>query len=218
MGSSNSAMQNSGPDPTFDLAHRRWTALVLVAFSIAACRAREPAASPVPAAAPLVAEKPAAPATEPPPTAAAAPVAAPAVLEPKPGWSKLLVTDDVPLCAFADEHERGKALFVEQVRKQTLRANTPVTFGVFPPGCLNAACDDVPLLQCWVEAEGSTLTVHSRFASVHKDGSSCSQDCLEVDSACETPALPPGKYTVRYGAKQFELRIPSVLRTPCFSR
>ena len=120
------------------------------------------------------------------------------------------------MCVFANERERGAALFLEQVRKQTLRANAPVTFGVFPPSCLNTACDDVPLLQCWVEREGSTLTVHSRFASVHKDSSSCSEDCLEVDSACETPALAPGKYIVRYGDKQFELRVPSLVRTPCF--
>jgi hypothetical protein len=81
---------------------------------------------------------------------------------------------------------------------------------------LNKACDDVPLLQCWVELDGSTLTVHSRFASVHKDDSTCTHDCLETDSACETPSLAPGKYLIRYGVKQFELRVPSVVRTPCF--
>jgi hypothetical protein len=119
---------------------------------------------------------------------------------------------------FADERERGKALFVEQVKPQTLRAGSPVTFGVFPPGCLNRACDDVPLLQCWIEREADTLTVHSRFASFHKDGSTCSSECLEVDSACTTPELPAGKYTVRYGDTRYVLRVPSTLRAPCLKR
>jgi hypothetical protein len=198
--------------------------LVLLAASPASCR-QQPATAPE-RAAPLAKQEPASlpgkpnGRVEPPPSAAtpitpAYTIAAP--INPAPGWSKLELHDSVPLCVFSDYKERDKALFIAQVTKQTLRANATLTFGVFPQGCLNNACDDKTMLQCWIERDGDTLIAHSRFASFHKDGSTCTKDCLEVDAACETPALAPGEYTLRYGAKRFKLQIPSVVRSPCFS-
>jgi hypothetical protein len=61
------------------------------------------------------------------------------------------------------------------------------------------------------------LIVHTRYFSFHKDGSSCTKDCLEVDSSCETPELPAGTYTVRHGDKTYKLQIPGVLRQPCLN-
>jgi hypothetical protein len=178
-----------------------------------------------PTAAPPTKQEPTASPAKPPAVVEPQPQAAPdapayyiePAKNPEPGWSKRLLEDSVPLCVFSDYTERDKALFIEQVKKQTLRANATLTFGVFGPGCLNKECDDKAMLQCWIERDGNTLVAHSRFASFHKDGSTCTKECLEVDSACETPALAPGKYTVRYGGKSFPLQIPSVVRSPCFN-
>lgn len=138
---------------------------------------------------------------------------------PRPGWSSRRIRDALPLCVFANQEERNKAQFIKDVHKQVLPANSKVLFGVFGPGCLNEACDALPMLQCWVEQEGNTLTVSSRFFSFHHDdGSVCDSDCLEVDASCETPVLKPGKYTVRHGDKTYGLQIPSTLKDPCFSR
>ena len=90
---------------------------------------------------------------------------------------------------------------------------------MYGPHCLNDACDERPNLQCWVERDGAQgLLVRSRFSSLHKDGASCTQDCLELDTACETEELPAGKYSVRYGDKTYKLVIPSTLRDPCLRR
>jgi hypothetical protein len=206
------------------LAWRRSLRLTLVAAIACGCR-KEPTNAPANAA-PLSKEEPAAAPEKPSALVAPTPIAATPItpaynaappIDPEPGWSKLELQDSVPLCVFSDYKERDKALFIEQVKKQTLRANATLTFGVFANGCLNKACDDKSMLQCWIEREGDTLIAHSRFASFHKDGSACTKDCLEVDAACETPALAPGKYTVRYGDKSFKLQIPSVVRSPCFN-
>jgi hypothetical protein len=135
-----------------------------------------------------------------------------------PGSSKRALRDTLPICAFSSVLEREKAPHLANVKKQKLRANSAVVFGVFPPGCLNDACDARPNLQCWIDREGDTIVVNSRFSSIHKDGSSCTTECREVDSSCETEALAPGKYTVRHGDKSYKLQIPSVLRDPCFNR
>jgi hypothetical protein len=138
---------------------------------------------------------------------------------PRPGWSSRRLRDALPLCVFPDQEARIKAPFIQDVHKQVLPANSKVLFGVYGPGCLNEACDALPMLQCWVEQEGNTLTVSSRFFSFHNDdGSTCHDNCLEVDASCETPVLKPGKYTVRHGDKTYKLQIPSTLKDPCFSR
>ena len=94
-----------------------------------------------------------------------------------------------------------------------------LVFGVYGPHCLNEACDERANLQCWVEREGTnTLVAHARFSSLHKDGASCTQDCMELDMACETEELAPGKYSVRYGDKTYPLTIPGTLRDPCLRR
>jgi hypothetical protein len=196
----------------------------LVAASVA-CRKPEPEPAPPPAQpAPLTAEKP----VEQPAAPAPAPTSQnPYTTEPAPtfdadhpwlgpGWGKLSLQDTLPICAFAGFNEREAALHIEQVKKQSLKADSTVVFGVYGPGCLNKECDARANLQCWVDLEGDTLHVHTRFSSFHKDGSTCTKDCLEVDAACETPALKAGKYTVQHGEKSYKLQIPSLVRQPCF--
>jgi hypothetical protein len=202
--------------------------ITLSAVSFFGCsRTPEPPPPPAPAPAsaapalkqaePMPAPEPATPAptttpVEPPPTAAAD-----GPTDDTPGWSRQRLQDSVPLCVFADERERRSAPLIEQVKKQMLREDAPVTFGVFGPSCLGKACYDKPMLQCWAESEaGNTIVVHSRFASLHKDDSKCTKDCLGVDASCVTPALPAGKYTLQYGDKTFKLQIPSVVKKPCF--
>ena len=193
-------------------------AFALLATSALGCNEPKAARQAAPATPAPAAEAPAVPAASPP---SAANDGSPPAAEEKPyyqgpGWSELKIQDSLPLCVFGSGDERDKAPFIEQVSKQTLTANAPVVFGVFPPWCLNSACDAMPALQCWVERDGDTLTVHTRFFSFHNAGAKCESDCLDVDTACETPELPPGIYTIRHGEKTYKLKIPSSPRSPCF--
>lgn len=154
-----------------------------------------------------------------PPAATPPPASEPAEEEPYfkgPGWGEFRLQDDLPICIFSSGPERDKAPFIDKVKKQTLAANATATFGVYPPFCLNKDCDALPSLQCWVDREGNTLTVHTRFFSFHKAEASCKTDCMDVDTSCETPALEPGEYTIVHGFKTHKLKIPSSPRSPCF--
>ena len=137
---------------------------------------------------------------------------------PAPGFSLLSLKDSLPICVFPNMAERVKAPFLKDVKPQKLGANSKLTFGVFGPGCLNEACDDRPTLQCWTEQEDpSTIVVKTRFSSFHKEGAQCTEDCLDLDTACDTQIeLKPGKYTVRHGDKVHKLQVPSLVRDPCF--
>ncbi|MEY4579439.1 MAG: hypothetical protein RL701_4142 [Pseudomonadota bacterium] len=143
------------------------------------------------------------------------PAAAPA--ERAQGWDKIRIEDTSPLCVFSDHDARDAAPFVKDVVTQKLRANARVVFGTFARACIAEACDAIPTLQCWVDSEEpSTLVVHSRLSYEHKQGTTCTEDCHPVVAGCETPALKAGKYTIKYGTQTFSLKVPSVLRAPCF--
>jgi len=136
---------------------------------------------------------------------------------PPAGWEKVKLDDQVPLCVFSDHDQRGNVSELKDVHKQVLRANARVVFGTFASGCHNEACDTPPNHQCWVDSEEpSTLVVHSSLSFEHKPGSVCTTDCHPVIAGCETPVLKAGTYTVKYGARVFTLRVPSVVRAPCF--
>jgi hypothetical protein len=138
---------------------------------------------------------------------------------PDPGWSPLSLKDTLPICVFQNQIEREKAPFLKDVKPQKLSANSKVTFGVFGPGCLSDACDDRPMLQCWTErGEGdNTIVVKTRFFSFHKDGAQCTENCMDLDTACDTEMeLKPGKYTVRHGDKTYKLQVPGLVKDPCF--
>jgi len=127
------------------------------------------------------------------------------------------IEDLGPLCVFAGHDERNAVLFAAEAQKQTLRAGTGVVFGTFPPTCLAESCNTGPNYQCDVDrTEPHTLVVHSRLSYRHKPGSVCTKGCRPVIAGCETEALEAGKYTVRYGSREFALRVPSVLGKPCF--
>jgi hypothetical protein len=137
---------------------------------------------------------------------------------PRAGWRKRVVEDEGPLCIGATYYEVDRADSIEKVRKQKLQAGMPVAFETYGPGCINEACVQLPTLQCSAERDGNTLVVHSRYNGYHKDDATCDQECRPVYTGCETPILEAGRYTVRYGEKTFQLKIPSTLKDPCFLR
>lgn len=186
-----------------------WLPLVACTQS---CRRVQPEPA---AAAPAVAAPVAAVVPEPSATPASE---APQAAYPAPAWEPRRLQDALPLCVFSSTAARLQAPLAGPVARQKLQANAKVVFGVFPPGCLNEACDAEPTLQCWVEESGNTLTVHSRFSSFQKQGASCRDDCMPVDSSCETSELKPGRYTVRYGDKRFSLKVPGVVEQPWLVR
>lgn len=137
-------------------------------------------------------------------------------VHPRTGWSAVSIEDEVPLCFFAGHAERHAAEFVDQVESQELRANASVVIGAFAAWCVNEACDARPSLQCSVSRDGNTLVVRSRYWGERKDGATCEgMICRPITASCETPALEPGRYTVAHGDERVDLRIPSLLRSPC---
>lgn len=203
----------------------RLTAFALLGALAACGGGSKPEPEPVAPAkpAPLAAQKPAE--TTPPPPEAPPPEAPPPdkpsedmVGFPKPGWSKVSVDDTLPLCVFSSYVAREEAEFLKDVTKQKLHAGAAVTFGAFGAGCVNETCDGLPSLQCRVDMADKTLTVHAHYFGYKKDGSTCTENCRRVTAGCATPELAAGKYKVVYGQKTFDLKIPSVLRDPCFVR
>jgi hypothetical protein len=185
----------------------------------------KPEAAPVAPAkpAPLAEQKPAATTPPPPeqPPAEAPPVDKPSddmIGFPKPGWSRVSIDDTLPLCVFSSYGAREEAEFLKDVTKQKLHAGATVMFGAFGPGCVNEHCDGLPSLQCNVDMADKTLTVHAHYFGYKKDGATCTETCRRVTAGCATPELTAGKYKVVYGQKTFDLKIPSVLRDPCFVR
>jgi len=135
---------------------------------------------------------------------------------PRPGWSKVTVDDTVPICVFPGFEEHFAAKFLPDVKKQKLLENAKVVIGAFGPWCINEACDDLPSLQCSVKREGNALVVKTHYWGYHKDGATCTETCREVTAGCESPVLEAGLYTIQHGDQSHELKIPSVLRNPCF--
>jgi hypothetical protein len=160
-------------------------------------------------------EPPSTPATAPTPEA---PAAEPEPSKfPRPGFSVFSIHDKVPICAFASEADRTLApVSYKEAKKQTLRAGYSVTIGAYPSWCVNEACDARPSIQCWIEMQGKTIVVNTRWYGDHKDGSTCTENCRPVSAGCETPPLAAGTYTIQQGGESWKLRIPSVLRKPCF--
>lgn len=137
--------------------------------------------------------------------------------EVRRAWPRVALDDAAPLCVFADYDARAKAPFRKQAgKKLALRAGKTLVFGAYAPSaCINEQCDDAPTLQCWVEQEGTTLTVRSRYRARHKTDSQCSENCREVTAGCPTEPLAAGTYTVKHGEKSITLKVPSVLRSSC---
>jgi hypothetical protein len=193
------------------LSYARWSVVFIVACEICACRSsnEHTPTSAKPVAKPVV-------------SVLSAPdlhvaTSVPASPRSSAEWEKVRLEDEAPLCVFAGHGERGDALSLGDVRKQTLHANSRVVFGTFSPNCISEACDAVPSHQCWVDSEQpNTLVVHSRLTFEHKRGTACDTDCSPIVAGCETEALKPGKYTVKYGARSFSLQVPSTVREPCF--
>lgn len=171
----------------------------------------QPAAAPVPAQ--PVEAKPSQP-----PVQQAEPVPPPKPPKPKEGWSEQSLQDTLPLCLFGDVRAQERTQSMAQVGKQVLRADQPLVLGVFAPKCIHPDCDELSKLECSVERSGNILRLQTRYLGLHKDGSSCSEDCRDVRARCETPVLEPGEYTLEYGGSQTPLKIPSVQNWPCFKR
>jgi len=171
--------------------------------------AQTAAPAPVPPAAP-------APGAEP-PSAEAAPESADFLA--KPGWSKITIDEQVPICVFPSFAVHHEAKFLKDVKKQPLRAHDTLVIGAFGPWCVNEACDDIPSLQCFAERSGNTITVRTHYWGLRKDGSTCKTDvCRQVTAGCETPKLEAGTYTLQHGQKSYKLKIPSTPRSPCFGK
>jgi hypothetical protein len=164
-------------------------------------------------------------ATVDPPPATSVSAPAPSVATPSvaarpfdgPDWDAVRLVDEIPLCVFSDHDERGNAPFLKDVHRQKLAAGAKVVFGTFAPGCVAEECDAIPTETCWVDSEGPrTLVVHSLLSFRHRHGSTCNTDCRPIVAGCESAALAAGKYTVKYGSRSFELRVPGVVSSPCF--
>jgi hypothetical protein len=161
--------------------------------------------------------QPAAKKTEP-STSKPEPAAAATAAIPRAGWSEVSVENTLPLCVFADEREREQIEAVAQVKKQVLRPDQPVVFGVFAPRCISPDCEELAALQCSVERSGNMLRLQTSYRGFHKDGTTCRDQCRAARAGCASPVLESGEYTLEYGGTQIPLKIPSALNMPCFKR
>jgi hypothetical protein len=126
-------------------------------------------------------------------------------------WTPFSRKDEVPFCVFANYDDWVKAEFVEQAKpKVSLKAGNEVHFGVYAPGCAGVDCIRLATLQCWVDLAGTSITLHTRFSGEENKKNTCVKDCQPTTASCNTPALKPGAYTIKYGAREHTLRIPGV--------
>lgn len=134
-------------------------------------------------------------------------------------WPQTKRQDDLPACVFGSWPEWKEAEFIEQVKPNaSLRVGHAIHFGVYGPGCAAPECVRNAMLQCWVDMEGSLITLHARYNAFEKPAASCSTGCLSVTAQCNTPQLGKGEYTVVYGADRWKVRVPSVVRPACRPR
>jgi hypothetical protein len=172
-----------------------------------------------PATAPLAQTAPPPPPPEAPAEPAAEPTPPPVDPNLKPGWSKLVLDEQVPICVFPGFAAHDEPKFLKDVKKQTLRADNPIVIGAFGPWCINEGCDDLPSLQCVAKRSGDTINVRTHYWGYRKDGSNCKGGvCRQVTAGCETPKLEAGTYTIQHGQESYKLKIPSTLRNPCFGK
>jgi hypothetical protein len=136
--------------------------------------------------------------------------------KPKEGWREVSQQNNLPLCVFGSASEREKVTAPAQVKKQVLRGDLPIVFGVFAPHCINPKCHELSTLQCSVERSGNTLRLQTRYLGFHKDGTTCREDCRDATAGCASPVLEPGEYTLEYGGTEIPLKIPSSINMPCF--
>ncbi|MDD9966172.1 MAG: hypothetical protein OXR73_08115 [Myxococcales bacterium] len=136
---------------------------------------------------------------------------------PRPGWNYVQFEDTVPLCALKSLDELYETDFLGGVPPQQLEANQAVHLASHAGWCVHDDCDARSSLQVTVDREGSRLVVHTRYWGERKDNSACgAKDCRPIFASGPTPELEPGVYTIEYGDRVFELRIPSRLADPCF--
>lgn len=202
------------PRPPHSRTRRALAGALVLACALWACGKRDSAksAEAAPQPAPLTQAQP-----EPAPAPKEPVIPERMAKYPKPGWSKHVVDDQGPLCVFSGFADQELTKFPAEAKKQTLKANASVVMGSFAGWCVSEKCDDLPSLQCSVRREGDTLVVHTHYWGYRKDGSSCTNEiCRPVSAGCETPPLEAGKYTIQHGDKSYPLKIPSVLRDPCF--
>jgi hypothetical protein len=100
---------------------------------------------------------------------------------------------------------------------QTFAADAPAYVTVRLDTCLSSTCTYNYAASCEVEVTGDRIVIsaHGTYTDESGAGRSCSEVCLTLDAACETPPLAEGSYTVVYGDEEIPLSIPSVTGAYC---
>lgn len=102
---------------------------------------------------------------------------------------------------------------------QTFAADAPVYLRYFSTHCLSSSCDTDRESGCTVQLEGNVLRVESHLEWTRGPGPACTDDCGIMTAVCQSPPLPAGTYTVRHGAQEMVLTVPSEsAQAPCTAR
>lgn len=134
------------------------------------------------------------------------------------GWTRFKRSDATPLCLFTSYEQWWHTQFLKDVKKSIpLREGRELFFGAYAPGCASLECIREPSIQCWLEVEGQTITVHTLYSGHQRDPTACGEKCESVTAECRTGPLAAGTYTLRYGAMTQTLRVPSVVRPTCIA-
>ena len=95
----------------------------------------------------------------------------------------------------------------------SLVAGQPLTFHVYPKGCLSSSATKVRKAVCSVSASGSTLQVDATFCLENLGcQQGCTADCNGGGFAsCTTAGLPAGTYAATVGGLTLSFTVPSTL-------
>ena len=100
---------------------------------------------------------------------------------------------------------------------QSFEAGAPAYVTVRLNECLSSSCTSDMSARCDVEVTGDRIVISAQGSYTDESGASrtCTDDCMVFDTACETPALAEGTYTVAYGEAEITLGIPSLTGASC---
>ena len=130
---------------------------------------------------------------------------------PRTRWLPLLVTvccsvlacsenDDKRIVRTTRENEGGLCL---RSSSDEMLAVTVVF-----PTCLSSSCDRVLSASCQVTQSGNQLVVVSNAETETTGAEVCTADCGSLVARCtSTAAVPPGQYTVTYGAESADIAL-----------
>jgi len=123
-------------------------------------------------------------------------------------WNPVSVENGGDLCVGAD------GFMLDPNEDVQLQSDTATTWSWKADTCLSSSCSRNVVPSCTVTVAGSAVTVTSSATWEELRGLyvACTLDCVFVTATCAFPALPAGTYTLKHGARETPLTVPSTVK------